>query len=134
MSDFVEPVRDGDVIEIRFPASSVYVSMLRQTVAGLAARLDFTLDEIDDLRIAVDEACALLLPDATEGSHLVCRFTLAKHELQIAVLATTRSGVIPGPGSFAWTVLTALAGDVDVDKADNNEVTIRLHKARSAPP
>ncbi|MGW4973630.1 hypothetical protein ACWEP3_27550, partial [Streptomyces albidoflavus] len=29
--------------------------------AGLAARLDFTLDEIEDLRIAVDEACAILL-------------------------------------------------------------------------
>ena len=30
---------------------------------GLAARLQFTLDEIEDLRIAVDEACAMLLAD-----------------------------------------------------------------------
>ena len=42
--------------------------MLRTATAGLAARLDFTLDEIEDLRIAVDEACALLLPDAVPGA------------------------------------------------------------------
>ena len=35
--------------------------VLRTATAGLAARLQFTLDEIEDLRIAVDEACAILL-------------------------------------------------------------------------
>ena len=40
------------------PAEGAYLSVLRTATAGLAARLDFTLDEIEDLRIAVDEACA----------------------------------------------------------------------------
>ena len=40
------------------PADGAYLSVLRTATAGLAARLDFTLDEIEDLRIAVDEACA----------------------------------------------------------------------------
>jgi serine/threonine-protein kinase RsbW len=53
----------GDVVELRLPADGAYLSVLRTATAGLAARLDFTLDEIEDLRIAVDEACALLLPD-----------------------------------------------------------------------
>ena len=53
----------ADAVEIRLPADSAYLSVLRTATAGLAARLDFTLDEIEDLRIAVDEACALLLAD-----------------------------------------------------------------------
>ena len=57
-------VRRGDVVELRLPADAAYLSVLRTATAGLAARLDFTLDEIEDLRIAVDEACAMLLPDA----------------------------------------------------------------------
>ncbi len=51
-------------VELRLPADSAYVSVLRTTTAGLAARLDFTIDDIEDLRIAVGEACALVLPEA----------------------------------------------------------------------
>ena len=49
------------------PAEGAYLSVLRTATAGLAARLDFTLDEIEDLRIAVDEACAMLLAQAIPG-------------------------------------------------------------------
>ena len=45
-----------DFVEVRLPAAGAYLSVLRTATAGLAARLDFTLDEIEDLRIAVDEA------------------------------------------------------------------------------
>ena len=56
-------VTPRDVVVITFPPSA-YLSVLRTATAGLAARLDFTIDEIEDLRIAVDEACAMLLPQA----------------------------------------------------------------------
>ena len=51
-------------VELRLPAESAYVAVLRMTTAGLAARLDFTLDDIEDLRMAVGEACALVLENA----------------------------------------------------------------------
>ncbi|WP_219635580.1 hypothetical protein [Nocardioides ungokensis] len=43
-------------MELKVPADSAYVSVLRTTTAGLAARLDFPIDDIEDLRIAVGEA------------------------------------------------------------------------------
>ena len=45
-----------DQVTVCMPAEGAYLSVLRTATAGLAARLDFTLDEIEDLRIAVDEA------------------------------------------------------------------------------
>ena len=51
----------GDQVTVRMPADGAYLSVLRTATAGLAARLDFTLDDIEDMRIAVDEACAMLL-------------------------------------------------------------------------
>ena len=57
-----------DQVTVRMPAEGAYLSVLRTATAGLAARLDFTLDEIEDLRIAVDEACAMLLSQAVPGS------------------------------------------------------------------
>jgi len=121
----------GDVVEIKIPANPTYVSMLRTATAALAARADFTLDEIDDLRIAVDEACALLLPDARPSSDLTCRFTITPDALGITVSVPTRSAATPERTSFAWMVLTALAGNVEV-QTNAHEVTIGLQKARSA--
>lgn len=121
-----------EVVEMRVPARPVYVSLLRTATASLAARVDFTLDEIDDLRIAIDEASALLLADVVDGGELLCRFNLGEAELAITVSAPTANASAPNPSSFAWTVLTALAGDVSVEKGDDGMVTIGLHKTRSA--
>ena len=49
------------VIELTVPALTAYLGVVRTATAGLAARLSFTLDEIEDLRIAVDQACVMLL-------------------------------------------------------------------------
>lgn len=121
----------GNVVEVRVPADSSYVALLRTATATLAARADFTLDEIDDLRIAIDEACALLLPNAAPDAMIDCRFTVADNSLMIDVTTATRTATKPDPTSFAWMVLTALAGEVDVRSGGDHETTIGLRKVRS---
>ncbi len=119
----------GDVVEICIPVDSAYIALLRTAAAGLAARLDFTLDEIDDLRIAVDEACSLLVPDAWPHSALTCRFLMGSSGVEVSVTARQRSGAIP-QSSFAWTVLGALADSSRVDTAANGAVVITIRKER----
>jgi len=123
-----------DVVELRLPADGAYLSVLRTATAGLAARLDFTLDEIEDLRIAVDEACALLLPDAVRDAELTCLFSLSAEALSVTVSVPSRSGRVPRRNTFAWTVLTALAGEVDatVDSAGTVSVTLLKHRGGRA--
>lgn len=121
-----------DAVEIRLPADSAYLSVLRTATAGLAARLDFTLDEIEDLRIAVDEACAMLLPHAIETAQLSCRFHLDPATLEVTVSLPTTRGQLPERDTFSWTVLSALAGEVDTGLDDERRVWIRLRKRRGA--
>jgi serine/threonine-protein kinase RsbW len=122
-----------DIVEVRLPAASAYLSILRTATAGLAARLDFTLDEIEDLRIAVDEACAMLLPQAAAGHDLTCRFQLDHDALDVTVSLQTTAGSLPERDTFSWTVLTALAGEVDAGVEADHKVWIRLHKRRGLP-
>ena len=121
-----------DAVEIRLPADSAFLSVLRTATAGLAARLDFTLDEIEDLRIAVDEACAMLLPYAIETAQLLCRFQLTPDTLSVTVTLPTTRGQLPERDTFSWTVLSALAGEVDTGLDDERRVWIRLRKRRGA--
>ena len=104
-------------VELRLPADSAYVSVLRTTTAGLAARLDFTIDDIEDLRIAVGEASAMVLPEADEGSDLSCAFHLSPGELTVTLSVSVTEEVEPDYDSFAWQVLTTLASHAEVDQA-----------------
>jgi serine/threonine-protein kinase RsbW len=58
----------AEVIELTFPASSRFVRLSRLAAASVAAELDFDVESVDDLRIAVDEAVTLLLTGAGEGT------------------------------------------------------------------
>jgi serine/threonine-protein kinase RsbW len=129
--DAAERSGPEDVVTIKLPAAGAYLSVLRTATAGLAARLDFTLDEIEDLRIAVDEACAMLLTQAIPGADLECRFALESDSMRVGVSVLTLDGQEPSRDTFAWTVLAALAGEVDSTAGVDNRVTITLLKRRS---
>ena len=99
-------------VELRLPAETAYVAVLRMTTAGLAARLDFTLDDIEDLRMAVGEACALVLEGALPGGDLLAGFDLGDGSIRVSISA--EDGAAPGTSetdSFGWQVLTALTAD-----------------------
>jgi len=126
-----------DVVSVRLPASGAYLAVLRTTTASLAARLDFTLDEIEDLRIAVDEASALLIAGAVEGADLTSVFEMSADSIHISVSTMTAGGAqgsssssAPARDSFAWTVLSALAGEVDAWTDPDGRQTISLVKHR----
>ena len=120
----------GDIVVLTLPASSAYLSVLRTATAGLAARLQFTLDEIEDLRIAVDEACAMLLVGGESvETELNCRFVLATDQITVTVSVPASSPVLPSRDTFAWQVLAALAGSVEASVVDGLLV-IELTKRR----
>jgi serine/threonine-protein kinase RsbW len=121
-----------DVVAVTVPADSAYLSVLRTATAGLAARLNFTLDEIEDLRIAVDEACAMLLVLTPSSGDLHCRFEIRPGELTVGISAQVRPDTrLPDPSSFAWRVLSGLTSHVSTTRSGDH-LTINLIISRPA--
>jgi len=112
------PLQDRADVELRIPADGAYVSVLRTTTAGLAARLDFTIDDIEDLRIAVGEASAMVLPEADPGSDLLCRFWLLPGQMTVSVSVEAGAPAAPDEDSFAWQVLATLASAASVQSGE----------------
>jgi serine/threonine-protein kinase RsbW len=105
-------------VELRLPADSAYVSVLRTTTAGLAARLDFPIDDIEDLRIAVGEASAMVLPEAVIDSDVTCSFYMSAGSLTVEVSVEALAPVQPDYDSFAWQVLSTLATRAEAESSD----------------
>jgi serine/threonine-protein kinase RsbW len=91
--------------------------------AGLAARLDFTLDDIEDLRMAVGEASAILLESARPGGRLIARFRLSPGRVDVELSVDAVTPTPPDTTSFAWQVLTSTASDV---RAEAGEDVLRI--------
>lgn len=45
-----------DFIEMKFPAKADYVGVARLSIAGIANRIGFTYEDIEDLKVAISEA------------------------------------------------------------------------------
>jgi len=125
-------VRDIAEIDMSVPAEGAYLSVLRTAAAGLAARLNFTLDDIEDLRIAVDEACSILLAQAIAGSRLTCAFHMTEDSVTVRASVRAASPRIPSRDGFSWTVLMALTSRVEFDVRPPDLLSIELSHQRPA--
>ena len=121
-----DPDLDADVL-VRVPADGAFVSVLRTTTAGLAARLDFTLDVVEDMRIAVGEACAMVLPESDPVGDLTAEFFLGSGSIRVVVSVPCAEPIRPDYDSFAWQVLETLADRAEATQHDGRfAVTVSL--------
>ena len=72
----------------------------------------------------------MLLVQAVAGADLTCEFELLADSVGVHVSVPTVDGEVPSRDTFAWTVLTALAGEVDARVDVEKVVTISLLKRR----
>lgn len=75
----------ADEIRMTIPALVAYVRLPRVAVAGLATRSGFSVDEVEDLRLAVGEACHVLLGGADGEGTLAIRFAVSRGQLEVVV-------------------------------------------------
>ena len=73
-----------DTIKLSIPASPAYLQVVRLIAAGLATRLRFTIDEIEDLKIAVDELSAYLTGAQGREGNLDISFVVHENKLEIS--------------------------------------------------
>ena len=62
-----QPDVDAVAVQLDIPASGDLLTLARLTAATLAARSAFTVEEVEDLRLAVDELCLPLLRACASG-------------------------------------------------------------------
>ncbi|MHB1709975.1 MAG: ATP-binding protein [Acidimicrobiales bacterium] len=58
----------AEVVELAIPTGSDLLVLARLTAATLAARAQFGIDDVADLRLAVEELCLCVIGSAAEGT------------------------------------------------------------------
>ncbi len=55
---------NGECVKLVIPCHPKYVAVVRLALTGVAARTDLTVDDIEDVKVAVSEACTNVIDHA----------------------------------------------------------------------
>ena len=73
-----------DNFHLSLPAKSDYIGIVRLTTSGICSSMNFNVDEIDDIKVCVGEACNNVL-EQKEIEQIYIDFKVEEKELKIKV-------------------------------------------------
>ena len=124
----VDTTLDGP-IELTLPADSRLLRLVRLVASGLASTAGFDVDQLEDLRIAVDEAVAALL-EGGDGSHLALRFEIDDSSVTMAGQTPSNlSGLDAERLDISRQILDAVCDENEL-VPDGEAIRVRILKRR----
>jgi serine/threonine-protein kinase RsbW len=114
------------------PATPESVQVLRNVAAGVAARMDMPIDQIEEIRLAVTEAATLLLNEVEATS---LRMAVARDDESIEITLSSDGNPDPWPSdralaSWPWLVVKGLTDEVRADLVEDQRPSIGFSKRR----
>lgn len=114
-----------DAVALECPAQGVYVVVLRSAMASLATRCDLSLDEVYNLRTAVDEAALILLGRSAPDATLRCELSVVDGSIRARVQAAVTDTSPPDQATLSWMVVEGLMASLGAH-ADGDVMTVEF--------
>jgi len=72
----VTPQDQSAVVELKIPCRPEFVGVARLAILGVASRMPFSYDEVEDIRLAVGEACTTAVERAIKANQTDTSLTI----------------------------------------------------------
>lgn len=120
-----------DTVTVTVPPDPAFLHILRQLTGGVAARLRLTIDDVDDLKLAVDEAASSMLTRLPASSEITLALDTDDATLRATVWSDAPTDVWPTQGlldSLSWKVISGLVGQATAELDGSGRPSIVLVK------
>ena len=118
-----------DEVVLRFPARPEFLRLARLAAADVGSRAGCDYEEIEDLRIAVSELCAMISSDG--GAELSLSFSVADELVTVAGSSPSPGPVVADDLALAQGLVAAVVDEHDLS-TDGDIATFYLVKRRHA--
>jgi len=136
-------LRQGQIVELEIPSSPEYVAIVRQAVEGLARRMEFCEDQIEDMKLAVGEACTNAVKYGSsrdDSNNVAVRCMVLSDGLSVEIRNTITDCDAPHvpvtpdlsrEGGLGLYLIRKLMDEVDI-VWDHETAVVRMMKRRSS--
>ena len=123
-------------IELEAPLAGDFQPVVRLIIGGIAERVDFAFEEIDDLQLAVER---LLAEAGSQQQSVRLSFEVADGSVRTSVgplneraIADALRGGEPAPGELTLKrILQTVVDSFGVEDVSNGGIVVRLEKLRA---
>lgn len=84
----------GDRVELVVPAKGEYAKVVRMTAASIASRMGMSVDDVEDVRMAVEEAFVHAVDGGPRADSIRFAFEVSEERLRITVCVGQDGGVL----------------------------------------
>ena len=136
------PPEEAQEITLRLPGRPEYLLVARLAISGVATRMDFPAEAVEDIKLAISEACTYLLErigSLEPSPELVVRCTLQSEALSIEVSAEVPTGQTASPQAetaeltgLGMLIMQCVMDEVELVQATPS-LRIRMVKRRLTP-
>lgn len=118
---------DPAVVELKIPCKPEYVGVARLAILGVASRMKFSYDQVEDVRLAVGEACTTSVEWAAKNSRqstdITVRSMISDSKLTVDIIdnagerqeSQVDQGAEHDPENLGALLITLLVDEVTVD-------------------
>ena len=115
-------------VDLRIPAKAEWVAVARLAAAAVGSRMRFSIDEIDDLKLAIAEACTNCIQRSEAIEMIEIHFEAHPSELRVTVGGDGRGPKIesvkseaedPRVGGLGVFLIRSLMDEVEYDVDPN---------------
>jgi anti-sigma regulatory factor (Ser/Thr protein kinase) len=118
-----------DEVKLTMPAQPQLLRVARLAAAGLAGRLGFNFDEIEDVKIAVDELCFALVGTKGREGDLTLTYRMLPDALEIEGSGDIGAAPPAAPSDLSEQILAAVVDEHELTR-EGTELRFRLRKSR----
>jgi hypothetical protein len=119
-----------DEVKLAVPAMPEFLRLIRVTAAGLGSRLGFSYDQVEDLRLAIDELCFGLTGSNGRPGTVHVRFLVGDEILEVTAEGFFEDSLeTPAESEWSKVILAALVDDHELASGPNGP-RFRLVKRR----
>jgi serine/threonine-protein kinase RsbW len=132
-----------DVVELRIPCRPEFVGVARLAILGVASRMQLSYDEVEDVRLAVGEACTTAVERAIKANktntQITIRSEMANSQLTIEVRDEVPSKAPELPDrpaapddideqSLGALLMELLVDDIQIEQTPEGGTLVRMTK------
>ncbi|MFF2552051.1 ATP-binding protein [Nocardia sp. NPDC058058] len=103
-------------VGLRVSATPDQLVMLRALAETVTYIADFGIDEVSDIRLALDEIATVVIGAAVPGSTLDCDLSYDEHGLSARIAAVTAAMVDADGRGLGWHIVRTLTDTLEIDQ------------------
>jgi anti-sigma regulatory factor (Ser/Thr protein kinase) len=115
-----------DRIEMSFPARKEYARLLRLVASGIASRMDFSFDGLDDLKIGLEETFVFAMNDSSrERFDIVFEIYSDRLEVLVTGLETIEDLEDQMSSKFGFSILDSVMDKIEwINTGDSSRLKL----------